>query len=590
MIVFRILLLPLRLLFYFLYYIRDRFPGGNVLLHRLPDRFVMVRPTGLLSYFIPATELHFMEYLGLLHVIRQSKQVRRLVLMIPEMDAPWNQVAEIHGMLRRIKESGKEIIAYSDGGNLKSLYLMTAADRRLAPESAAFTSAFPSAEPFFLRGLLDKLGVKVESFTAGKYKSAAEMFTRHSYSQEARRALTHVLSDLSSQIEAMFPDKKVRQLLKDQLLIEASDLKRAGFLEDYLEEGEIKVRLCGQEADGGREHPYLESLSDQEESAGTTTNGEEEEEEEEEETTTTTTVKWKLTTELALARRYRRREFRPLQLRRRPSFAVLALEGPITMGRSGQEPHAAGIEALALCATIDALGESPEAAVIVYINSPGGSAQASEILYQALRRLGRKKPVLAFMGSVAASGGYYLACAAHVIYASPLTITGSIGVVTIRPQLEKLYRRLGIKRERVHFQKTRDLFSESRPLSSASRKLLVDTIRSTYQRFLDRVGSARKVKPAALRELAEGRIWTGKQFAAHKMLDDCTDFLTIMEETKKRLGIAERTSVGVNFYPQVKTNLRTVIGEHMPGIPGLAMISLWARKIEPLYYFPLRIE
>jgi len=576
-IVFRILLLPLRLVFYFIYYLRNRLPVGNVLLHRLPDRLVMVRPTGFLSYFIPATELHFIEYLGLLHVIRRSA-IKRVVIVVPEMEAAWNQVAEIHTMLLRIKESGKEIFAYCDGGNLKSLYLMTAADERFAPDSATFTSAFPSAEPFFIRGLLDKLGVKVESFTAGKYKSAAEMFTRHSYSQEARRALSTVLGDLALQIESIFPRKKVQPLLKDQLLIGAADLLEAGFLTAYLEEAEIKAKLCGQEAEMDEAHPFLERPEEKK----TETEHKTEDPEQ--------AVKWKLTTELALAKRFRRQEFRPLQLRRKPSFAVLVLEGPISMGRSGQEPHAAGIEALSLCATIDALSLGPEAAVIVYINSPGGSAQASEILYQALKRLGRKKPVIALMGSVAASGGYYLACAAHVMYASPLTITGSIGVVTMRPELGKLYRRLGIKRERILFQKTRDLFSESRPLSPASRKLLISTIQSTYHRFLDRVQRARKIKSGALRELAEGRIWTGRQFAAHGMLDGCRDFITVIEETKKRLHIGEKISVGIHFYPQVKTNLRSVLGEHLPGIPGLREMSFLSRRLEPLYFLPLRIE
>ena len=167
--------------------------------------------------------------------------------------------------------------------------------------------------------------------------------------------------------------------------------------------------------------------------------------------------------------------------------------------------------------------------------------------------------MIALVGSVAASGGYYLACAANRIHASPLALVGSIGVIRIRPNLAGLYRKLKIKRETVVREKTRDLFSEAGPLSPASVKLMRDTMQSTYDLFLKRVSQGRGLSTKAVSRQAEGRVFGGRRFAAADMLDGELSFFEALDEYRRLAGYPEHQQFRMNFYPEVRADLRSLM-------------------------------
>ena len=176
----RFLILPLRILLRLYYGLRNLARGGDVLFHELPDRFTMLRPSGLLAYFAPRQEAHLLEYQALLKVFAESDSLSTLVYRVPDVEASWAEVEQLGRALARIARAGKQLIAYGEGGNLKSLYLMSFARRRYAAPHANFILNYPATEGYFLKDTIARFGVTVETHHAGKFKAEGfEMFTAH---------------------------------------------------------------------------------------------------------------------------------------------------------------------------------------------------------------------------------------------------------------------------------------------------------------------------------------------------------------------------------------------------------------------------
>ena len=237
----RFVFFPLRLLFYLYRKLRNAFGKKRLLLHSIPNRFIMNKPTSWLSaLFSQKNEQNFFSYLGLLRILAQSDELEEIVYTIPDMEAPWHQVEEVTRMLHVIGRSGKKLIAYTNGGDLKTLYLMTPAHRRYSSEYANFTVLLPSFETYFAKKALDRLGVNVEIQNAGLYKSGSfEMLTRNTFSPQSRQSMSTLIQDMRQTLQKGFEDscqltdkakKATLNLIKNQALIEAGELRNSGFL------------------------------------------------------------------------------------------------------------------------------------------------------------------------------------------------------------------------------------------------------------------------------------------------------------------------------------------------------------------------
>ena len=626
MILLRILFLPLRLIYFLWCRLRLLFRGGDTILHRVPDRFTMSRPGGWLAYLMPRQETHFIEYLAGLKIIAESPRIKTMGIIVPEMMASSVEIEEIIRRLDEIRASGTRVTAFAENGNLKTIQLMAAADARYVGLHSDFQVTFPSAEPFFVKDALRRMGVKVDSYTAGKYKSAAEMFTRTSFSPPARTAMRELLVDLRAAIETrlkatpgMEPGtlKKLIPALKNNAILSGADLVSLGFATEEVEASRFGERALGLPAAApltphafARENQHDRTQADATAAPAPEKPGKKSKKKRDKKKTGP-----RLTDEAAVFHRYRRERFRAVRLRRPASLALVAMEGSIVMGRPGMPPQGGNIEAQAFRDTFKQLENTRDEAVLVYINSPGGSAAASELLYQSIRSLAEVKPVFALLGPVAASGGYYIAAACDRIFAEASSITGSIGVISMRPNLKGLYTKLGVKKERIAFDKTRDLLSEAGPLSPASLKLLKDHMRVSYDLFLKRVADGRGLRRKAVLDSAEGRVWTGRQFVERGLVDEIGDIFNVLDVYKQTLGYSKDKEFQLNFYPEAKTDVRTVLEERMPGIPGIARLlgrrtrtgnpatpslldlagSLVQGELsllggsEPLYYLPARL-
>lgn len=542
-ILIQLLLSPLRILYFAYCRLRLLRKPGPVLLHRMPDRFTVFRSSGLVSLFVPEREVHFMEYLALMRVIAESPELKTVIVSIPETSHSMVETEEIAACLARIRASGKKLIGHSEGGGLKTRLLLALTDERYAAAGSDFHSFLPAAEPHFLRGLLARFGIRVHTRSAGKFKSAGEMFSRDGSTPAARENLEKLIAGMRKNILQYFESstsiQEVAARFQTQTLWSAAELKNHGFFSDLVSEAELIERFTGQK-DAVMPHVF------QKESAAAPASR-----------------PLRLADDNTIAARRQRLDFKPIHIRKRKSLAYVAMEGTIVAGRRGDGIRPGLISAHAYRDLLLELRDTPEEVVFLAINSPGGSPDGSEILYQAIRQLGEQKPVIALLGGVAASGGYYAAAAAHKIFASKLSITGSIGVVRMQPEASGLYRKLGIRSERVGFRGTEDIVSFTAPPSRASEKLIGAHLEATYAQFLDRVARGRGKTSREVLKFAEGRVFTGEQFLQTGLIDGILDFAGALNFYREAAGLGKKP-FAIHPYPEVRVDLRTFLTERLP--------------------------
>jgi len=198
-------------------------------------------------------------------------------------------------------------------------------------------------------------------------------------------------------------------------------------------------------------------------------------------------------------------------------------------------------------------------AVIIVVNSPGGSVGASQEIYRAIEKLRKKKPVVVSMGNVAASGGYYISAPANLIYANPGTITGSIGVIIQHVNMNGLFQKVGIKMENIKSGKNKDILYPNNELTPEQKKILEATIQDVYEQFLDAIVKYRPIKKSKLRQYADGRIFSGRQAKKLGLVDRLGNFQDAVDGAKKLAGIKGKATL----YPFVdkKSFVEEILGE-----------------------------
>lgn len=348
----------------------------------------------------------------------------------------------------------------------------------------------------FLRTALDKAGIDAEFVARGEYKSAANVFTEHGFTEAHREAVTRMLESLQDQVWRAIADSRsidvaALDTLADRAPLLRDDAVASGLVDRIGFRDQAHTRIA--ELVGVEGVSAEDAESDPE----------------------------KLAPRLNLARyaaAARPRLVPPAPSlpgrRSKPTLAVITLQGPIVTGRGGPQllpfgHSAVGGDTIA-AALREAAGDDSVSAIVLRIDSPGGSVTASETIWREVARAREGgKPVVASMGSVAASGGYYAAMAADVIVANPATITGSIGVITGKLVFRDLKERLGIVSDAVRTNANADAWSTDVPFTAqqrADREAEADLI---YADFVERVAQGRKLSTDAVDAVARGRVWTG---------------------------------------------------------------------------------
>lgn len=437
-------------------------------------------------------------------------RIERVVVRVRGLGIGWGKAQEMRGAILRLNAAGKETVAVieTEGFGAGGYYVASAAKRVVATPAARSPLLGLAAEQLFFAGLFEKLGVMVEYERVGDYKSAIEPFTAEKMS-DASREMTNALLD-STQASFLadvaasreLPEARVRELV-DEAPGSAQELLAAKLIDEIA---------------------YYEAVVKDE-----------------------TLVK---------EQDYAAVELDSLGVEPAATFALIHGVGMVVTGHGDISPT--GSRVMAADSFVDAVHEAVEddsvRALLVRIDSPGGSPLASDLMWRALRDArAAGKPVVVSMSDVAASGGYYVACAADKIVSQPTTLTGSIGVFVLRPSLGGLLEKLGITVETSQRGARADLLFASEPLSAGARELLKRDVEGVYEQFVARVAEGRGMEPDAVKKIGGGRVWTGAQALEIGLVDELGGLYEAGLAAKAALGIAADAPVALKPFPAQKT-------------------------------------
>ncbi|MGH9362499.1 MAG: signal peptide peptidase SppA, partial [Thermoanaerobaculia bacterium] len=474
-------------------------------------------------------------YRGLLEVLRKAEgdpAIRGVLLEIREPDIGMAKIEGVRSALARLKQSGKKLYVHAEELGTAGMVLAAGADRLGMPEGGVVMLPGVSAEVLYLKGLFGVLGIDWLVIQEKEYKSAFESFVRERMSPELREVLDAILDQRYQAIVAAVaegrrvPPQRVKEAI-DEAILPPARAKELGLIDsvEYRDqflkaiEGELggEVAVRKDYGRGSREldlaNPFalfgqiIKLLSPPEGRAG---GGD-------------------------------------------PAIAVVYAEGPITSGKSQASPFggAGTVGSETLVKAIDeAAGDEAVKAIVLRVDSPGGSGLASDVIWRALWRARERKPVIASLSDVAASGGYYIAMAAHQIVAEPGTITGSIGVIAARPSLERLLGFWGVRVERLQRGRNAGLFDIWSAPGDSEREALAAYVGGFYREFVAKVARSRGLGLEEVANAARGRVWTGAQAKERKLIDELGGLDHALELARKRAGLPEGTALRVVELPE----------------------------------------
>ena len=458
--------------------------------------------------------------LDLLLTIRdagEDPRVAGLVVRIRPLAMGWGKAQEIRAALDKFKSSGKPLHAYLElelsGGSME-YYIASIADRVHVPPGAAAPVTGLLAQYVFLGGVWEKLDVDMQVLKIREYKTFGDMLSEKTMTPWHREMANSLLDSMYGQlVDAIATSRKLEPAVVRKTIdggpATPAELQAAGLVDDAQFLDELRATLVG--TDG----------------------------------------KWLAAEDYAEARR-------PLPgapaVRQR--MAVIYGVGTVTTGESESTPGrgegSMGADTL-IEAFRDAAADDGVSAIIFRIDSPGGSALAADLIWQAAHAAREKKPVIVSMSDVAASGGYYIAVPATRVVADPGTITGSIGVVLAKPNVRGLLAKLGITTVELQRGDMASMLSLTETFTPAQITRLNATMDHVYDLFLDRVASGRSLEKAQVNEVGRGRVWTGVQAQEHGLVDELGGFLSAINTAKKAAGIPIEERVALSFYPQPRS-------------------------------------
>ena len=404
---------------------------------------------------------------------KDNENIKGIYLQAGMMEASCASLEEIRHALKDFKESGKFIVAYGDNYSQGMYYLASVADKVIVNPQGTIAWQGLVSQTIFFKDLLKKIGVEMEIFKVGTYKSAVEPFIATEMSDANREQIT---AFLNSTWERLLKDISAsRGMSEDELNKCADDFMTFAPAETYIANGLADTLLY---KDGVLD--YLKELSGREADESLRT--------------------------LSLEDMKNVKRNVPLD-KSGNIIAVYYAYGEIDSGTSTDE----GIHSQKVIRDLRKLREDETIkAVVLRVNSPGGSAFASEQIWREVTLLKEKKPVIVSMGDYAASGGYYISCAADCIVADPTTLTGSIGIFGMFPMVEDLMTdKLGLHFETVKTNRYADMGDMTRPFNDAERAALQNYINNGYKLFVQRCADGRGMSVEAIEKIAEGRVWTG---------------------------------------------------------------------------------
>ena len=470
-------------------------------------------------------------FTSLLTQLRKAKVDNRIQAVLLKIDFPdigWAKADEFRDAVAEFKTSGKPVYAYMEIGTNKEYYLATAADKIFLPPSGDIYINGFAAEAMFYKGSLDKLGVEADVIQIGpKYKNAPDRYTKSSMGEGQREVTNAILDEYFSRFTTAISDSRKKTVDDVKALIDnapynAVKAKELGLIDEayYPEQvdNDLKLRL------GYSQDAQLRTIS-----GGS----------------------------------YRDIPSDTLGLNTGEKMAVIYASGAINIGRSSNGPlngEMVGSDTL-VEAINDAAEDKAVKAIVLRIDSPGGSALASDLMWHAIENAKTKKPVVVSMSDVAASGGYYIACNANKIVAEPSTVTGSIGMFMGKPVLKGLYDWLGVSNEYIMRGKNAGIFRETEHFTPEEKQKMTDQANIVYyDNFVPKVAKGRNKSADDVNTLGQGRVWTGTQAKGNGLIDEFGGMEKAISIAKDLAGLPADKDVRRVVFPAPQPFLETWFG------------------------------
>ena len=467
----------------------------------------------------PSARQHVALLRRLWKIAEQEPAISSVVFELHDSPAAGTARAqELRDAFTYLRAHGKKVVCHLEQAGGSALYACSAADRILVHPGGSIRFAGFTSTQFYLKGMLDKLGVRADMVRIGDHKSAPEMFTREgptAVSLADREAMMRSIEGqwLTGVAEGRHLAKAevAKRIVHGPFV--SSDAKQAGFVDDYAYSDEISERVSRLVGSPVRLEENVASRA--RDNFGAT---------------------------------------------RR--IAVVYVDGDMVDGRSQTIPllgmRLSGAKTLA--ETFKQLRGDPRVgAVVLRIESPGGSALAADTLWRELQLLAHTKPVVCSMGAVAASGGYYIASATHRIFANPATVTGSIGIFSGKADVSELLGRIGIGTNTVKSAPHADASTPYRPYTDEERAALYREISQLYDMFLTRVSLGRGLDKAAIDAVGQGRVFTGEQALTHRLVDEMGGMRQALDWVRKAAGLPEDAPI-IELPPPDPSLLEQLIG------------------------------
>ena len=467
---------------------------------------------------------------------RDNSSINGIRLRTDFISAGWAQTRSIRNALNRFKESGKFIYAYGDLYTQKGYYLASVSDSIFLNPVGILEFKGLASEVLYYKDFQEEYGVKMEVIRHGKYKSAVEPYLENEMSADNRYQIKTLLNDIWETVREEIGEARD---LKSKTIDDIINNQRIVVPEDGVNETLIDALVY--------EDDFDESIK------------------------TALEISSSQKTNLASIRQLNNASS-TYNTDIKDRIAVVFARGPIIYGEGTENMIAQGV----FVETLQELADDDWIkAVVLRVESPGGNALTSDLLWRAIENLKSKKTVFVSMGNVAASGGYYIAAGADKIYADPLSITGSIGVFASLPNIHGMTKKLGINAQTVETHQNALGYSFFQPLSETFKQRTIKSIENTYNTFKQRVIDGRGLTSAEVESIAQGRVWSGKQAMNVGLVDHLGGLQDAIIAAAKAANIENYNIVN---YPKFEEDLESVLSGALPSIESKLTWMQWVPK------------
>lgn len=492
-------------------------------------------------------KISLQDYINAIKSAKEDENIKAIYLELSDANGDPANLDEIWNALDDFKKSGKKVIAYSDYLGLRGLYMASVADKIfLNPRGGILFKGLGAEVPMF-KNMLNSIGVEAQVIRAGKYKSAVEPFIANELSVENKTQLREYLSGLWGSILGKISGKT------------GLDLSNLNSIADSLAVFDPTAAFKRGMVDGLVYRDKLDSVLKSGFGLKDDLNF------------------------ISLAK-YLKTGAGHFAFNNSEYVKIIYAEGDIVMGKGGEDNIGADPFVKAVR---EAAEDESVKAVVLRVNSPGGSALASDIMYRELMKLKLKKPLVISMGNYAASGGYYIAAPGDVIVASKNTLTGSIGVFGLVMNTQKLFRdKIGISFDTVKTNLYADFFSGVRPMTPFELGVMQMSVDTTYEAFLSCVAHGRKLTRDKMNEIGQGRIWFAPAAKENKLVDSLGGLFDAIKIAASKAKLKDYSvsyaTTSETFFERFMKNLESKVSFNFGGSEATERLNNYVKEIEKL--------